>query len=62
MDPQSDKPELAWSLSDYQAHEQEAPDRLHDQPLACECELMTEDEIEQYCRYGIATLMILRDN
>ncbi|MBW3538261.1 hypothetical protein KY386_02085 [Candidatus Parcubacteria bacterium] len=61
MNEEHQKAELAWQLSDYVARQLEPPERLQALPLACEGELMTDDEIDGYCRDAVATLMILRD-
>ncbi len=53
--------ELAWKLADYHAAGEEAPIRVRELPDACEGELMSEEELEEYLRDGIATILILRD-
>lgn len=54
--------ELAWKLGDYESGGIDPPDRLAAHPSACEGELMTQPEIEDYLADGLRALMILRDN
>jgi hypothetical protein len=56
-----DQAELSWKLEDYERRELDPPDRLLLQPEACEGELMTDAEVEQYITDGMATIMILND-
>ncbi len=55
------KSELAWILDDYLAVGDEPPARIVAAPVLCEGRLMTDDEVGQYIKDGIATIMILRD-
>ncbi len=56
--PQS---ELAWRLSDYLAAGIEPPARIISNPDLTEGEMMTADEIEEFIKDSIATLLILFD-
>jgi len=51
--------ELAWALSDYQAAGIEAPPRIVNQPEACEGQLMSDIEVEEYLADSVKTIMIL---
>lgn len=53
--------ELAWVLKDYEAAGEEPPERIQQRPEACEGELMTDEEVEEYVNDSIATIMILLD-
>lgn len=53
------KSELEWTLAEYQAEGQEAPDRILEQPSACEGELMSDAEIEDHINDSIMTLRLL---
>jgi hypothetical protein len=57
----NDKAELSWQLEDYRRKDVEAPERLEGQPLSCEGELMTDEEVAQYIADAISTLKILND-
>jgi hypothetical protein len=52
--------ELAWVLADYEAKQEEAPERVKAQPEACEGELMSEAEVEQFIYDGLMTLRLLQ--
>ncbi len=54
--------ELSWKLKDYLEKGQEPPERLIALPLACEGELMSDEEIEQYILDGVSTLKVLKDH
>lgn len=56
------KSELAWTMQDYQAMGDEAPDRLMELPESCEGELMTDEEVQEFIRDSVATIMILADH
>ncbi len=53
--------ELAWDLEDYRAHEVDPPESILSNPQACEGDLMTDEEVAQFVKDGIATIMLLRD-
>lgn len=53
--------ELAWKLVDYQRNNQEAPERILADPEACEGELMTTEEVAEFIRDSIGTLLVLLD-
>jgi hypothetical protein len=53
--------ELAWDLAEYCRREVEPPPRIFDQPQSCEGVLMTEAEIEQFIRDGMAAVLVMHD-
>ncbi len=55
------KSELAWTLEDYLAAGDDPPARILAAPSLCEGQLMTDEEVAQYIKDGIATIIILRD-
>ena len=55
------KSELAWVLADYLARGEEPPERILAQPQACEGELMSDEEIEQFIIDGLMTLRLLQE-
>ncbi len=56
------KSELGWNLEDYQYHEAEAPDRIIKTPDACEGELMSDDEIQEYIEDSFQVIRVLADH
>ncbi len=50
---------LSWKLADYRRENEEAPERIEANPEACEGELMTKDEMEEYLADSMATTMVL---
>jgi hypothetical protein len=55
------KSELAWNLEDYQYHEVDAPDRIVEHPEACEADLMTDEEVQEYIEDSFQTIRVLGD-
>jgi hypothetical protein len=55
------KSELAFTLQDYQQHDIEAPDRIIANPTKCEGDLMTDDEIFDYCKDSLAVLRVMSE-
>ncbi|HSX14414.1 MAG TPA: hypothetical protein VLE72_00685 [Candidatus Saccharimonadales bacterium] len=58
MNPKS---ELAWRLSDYERAGEEPPERILANPKACEGELMTLAEVDDFIRDCVATMLIMLD-
>ena len=54
--------ELAWTLADYLAMEEEPPERILKDPRATEGLLMSDAEVDEYLRDSVATLLIMRDH
>ncbi len=54
--------ELSWNLQDYLDRNQEAPDRVISNPYSNEGEMMTQEEIEQYCIDSLKTIRVLTDH
>jgi hypothetical protein len=52
---------LSWKLADYQDNNEEAPDRILENPEMCEGDLMNDDELEEYLKDSLATIKILTD-
>ena len=57
----SDKSELLWHLSDYEAADTPAPEIVRTNPQLCEGDLMTQAEVDEFIKDSIATLRILAD-
>jgi hypothetical protein len=55
------KSELAWILEDYTEAGMEPPGRIIASPFSCEGQMMTDDEVAEYIRDGVATIIVLRD-
>jgi hypothetical protein len=53
---------LSWTLAEYQQHNEEAPDRILENPHMCEGDLMSDEELDEYLHDSIATIKILIDS
>lgn len=50
---------LSWTLQEYQQNNEEAPDRVIENPAMCEGDLMTDEEIDEYLHDSVATIKVL---
>ncbi len=55
------KPSLAWKQSDYLSNKEELPESLINDDLHTEGELMTREEISEWTRDCLRTMVAVRD-
>lgn len=54
--------ELSWKLQDYLDRNQEPPERVIANPLQCEGEMMSDEEVEDYIAESLKALMVMNDH